>query len=235
MERTRKFLRRAKMACAQIEAELPAEKSKRAHIVALYTAYTQLPYQADKNDLIGIASAATLTSGAIEENEAAAAFFSNLAEEYEQDTREIELAQSEYAVARECIRQRIQEHPARVRKLQELLRDDVANVSGKVRLAAAASRAAKVLVQILQNHVARIVEVVLAQGDAENAQVADPTLFHAGVESAVQLLRALARQGQVRVPLNEFQLYLVHALAQHGHVDVEERETELVVRLKVGV
>lgn len=196
MERTRTFLRQATEANGLLENEVSGENwdesSKRqAHLVALYEAYKKLPYMAMKNDLIGIATAASLTKKAVAEQRQASAEIANENAEIEEATVLQSQLLADYTEINDLLNQRILAHPDSMNKLRKKLDESQpleVELASKLESVQNATASMKSVEDRMYQHVKRVVTKLYALQDWENASVMDEKTFKTSIRLALSLI-----------------------------------------------
>lgn len=201
IDRTKVFLVQAQDAITQLNDELSIdtvnwdEKSRQqAHLVALYEAYKKLPYMAMKNDLIGIATAASLTKKAVAEHRQTSLELSAENKIIEKEISKQTQLLADYEEIGELLKQRILAHPERMTKLQAKLNKSQpleAELDRKLRSVQNATTVLKSIEERLYQHVKRVVTKLHALQDWENASVMDEQMFKTSIVLSISLIVTL--------------------------------------------
>lgn len=205
IQRTEIFLLQAQKANSKLSETIKSTENsapskwddrtrQNARIVALFEAYRTLPYTAMKNDLIGIATAASLTEKAVVEQRNASEHISS-----ENSTREVQIAQekqiqNDYIEIDALLRQQINSHPEKMEQLQAKLRDSQPveiELQRQLQSVQIAAKAAKKVEDRMFHHMRRVVTKLHALQDWENASVMDEATFASSVGQSVSFLAAL--------------------------------------------
>lgn len=242
IERTKTFLRQAKEANVQLQDETAANSTwdhstcQQAHLISLYEAYKKLPYMAMKNDLIGIATAASLTKKAVHEQR-------QTSKQIEDDNIEIERANvqqtqllADYKEIDELLKQRIQAHPERMDKLRAKLRQSQPldmELELKLESVQNATASMKAVEERMYQHVRRVVTKLYALQDWENASVMDEQTFKTSIMLALSLIVTLvtsllsSQEKWVAVPTGGPEEKLLLVMIRNNLVVVRGNEVRL--------
>lgn len=201
IERTRAFLEQAKLATTKLRDELAVPNpdwdpttQQQAHIVALFESYRKLPYMAMKNDLIGIATAASLTKRAVSDQRHTSGVLAAENEVLEREMAKNAQVLADYEEIDELIKQRVQLHPERMAKIRAKLHESQpleAEMDRKLQSVQNATAAYKSVEDQLYQHVKRVVTKIHAAQDWENANIMDEQTFKSSVVLSISLIVTL--------------------------------------------
>lgn len=239
MERTGRFLEQAKTAIAKLEQELAAsdldssnssgwdpETREKARLLALHEVYRQLPYLAMKNDLIGIATALTLTQTAVSEQRKASDELSKRNLEDVGELQHLKAIRDQYKQIEQGLAERIAKHPQRMAEMQSQL-DGFTNFGDRVeeqlKKLRVAAQAASAVEDRFYEHTQLVLLKLYALIDWENASMMDEKTFLASLAQLTSFIETLVRK-----------LRLGRASGDYWHTVArgtpEERLSELMVR-----
>ncbi|RKP30345.1 hypothetical protein METBISCDRAFT_16424 [Metschnikowia bicuspidata] len=238
--RTQKFVDRAEAAVSLLQeykdglslerpdkgsSDWTEDTERKAHLLALYEVYKQLPYMAPRNDLIGIATAATLTAKAVKDQIRASDALSDENEALKDEIERLKTILVSYREVNRLILERAQEHPQRMEKLHEqteALKLQFANTQKSCSLAVKACDEAKQLEETLLSHQRRLIVKLHAMMDWENTIVADEETFRRNISQSSAFLKELVtRLLDTDDPWNTVEAgtpeeHLAKLMVQHG-------------------
>lgn len=210
IERTKRFVEQAEKAILQLKEDQSksdeaqevsniASKqhnidTKKAHLLALYEVYKQLPYMASKNDLIGIATATTLTNKAVQEQARTSKAFKSENKSIEEEILVLETILFEYKEVKDHLETRIDNHPTKLanqRKAIQELKELDERLKSKIEQVNLASSSARKIEDALYGHVQRIVVKLHAMMDWENTNIADEETFRQNISRSATLIKSL--------------------------------------------
>lgn len=204
IDRTKKFLEQANSAISRLETELQQpntawddETATLAHTLALHEVSRRVPYTAMKNDLIGIATALSLTLKAVKEQAAVSDHYAAESREVADATQELKRLLADYKEADQLIQNRIKQHPERVAQLRAKIRESQ-TLEMELKLQAlallAAAQAAKVVEDKMHQHLKRIITKLYALLDWENASKMDEATFKRSISQSFSFVNLLVLQ-----------------------------------------
>lgn len=207
IERTKRFVEQAEKAILQLKeekADFDKQKeimnedsmrsmssSKKAHLIALYEVYKQLPYLAIKNDLIGIATATTLTTKAVQEQARASKALKSENEAIQNEIPELESILSEYKQVNDYFQTDIDNHPTKMADQRSTIEKLHSALEIKIDQVTSANISAKKLEDALYSHVQRLVVKLHAMIDWESTNVADEETFRLNISRSATFIRSL--------------------------------------------
>ncbi|WPK25069.1 hypothetical protein PUMCH_002370 [Australozyma saopauloensis] len=255
LDRTKKFVDQTDEATAQLEDEEDKETraeekrdnateengqnnqsndiNRKAHLLALYEVYKQLPYLAIKNDLIGIATATKLTAEAVNEQIRTSEQFEKENAAAIEDIESLKTILSDYQKVVTLLQKRLESHPARMAELQNKIIDlDTRknNLSSLRAKARESSGNAKKVEDLLYVHAQRLIVKLHAMMDWENTSVADESTFRTNILRSSTFLKTLVsnlvsfESTWVSVGKGTSEEHLAKLMIQHGIL--QERDTQ---------
>ncbi|GEQ69257.1 hypothetical protein JCM33374_g2928 [Metschnikowia sp. JCM 33374] len=213
-----------------------SEHDRKLHLVALYEAYKQMPYQAMKNDSIGIATALTLTSEAVDQQTMASEQLSRVNTRKTEEIAKLHGILSDYQLANALIKQRAQQYPQKMAAMQRKIDNCTtydAELDTKLVQMHQLSDSAKSHEERLHQHLQRVMMKVYATMDWESAHLMDEQTFRKSLSSSVSFLKNLVlRLGDAS---KEKWVPVIPGTAEHRLVEVMIRNDVLIVRENNGM
>lgn len=201
IERTRSFLLQAKEAIIKLNEEIAQKPSnwddetrQKARIIALHDSYKKLPYMAMKNDLIGIATAASLTKKAVHEHREASLDYAEENRAIHRRTRKQSQLLADFKEIDVLLRQRIAAHPERMAKIEAKLQESQpvgTELERQLALVHEAATVVKAVEERLYQHVKRVVTKLYASQDWENASIMDEQTFKTSIVLSISTIVTL--------------------------------------------
>lgn len=243
IERTNTFLKQAREAVQKLEEtsvvnELwTAETERAARILALYEAYVRLPYLTMKNDLIGIATAASLTRKAVTEQAEATKQLANENSVIDEETGQLKTILADYKAVLALLEDRIGQHPDRMAELQAKLRDSQpleVELAQKLASIVSATELAKKMDDRMHQHVKRVVTKLHALLDWENTSMVDESTFKKNILQSLALVNSLVAKLVSSEPGAEKWVHVTPGSADEKLVQVMLRSNLIHVREHEG-
>lgn len=250
LDRTRKFLQQAEQSISELKVEQEDRKERKQNneandaskeqietklskirLLALYEMYKQLPYLALKNDLIGIATAATLTAKAVNEQSRASKHLEAQNEQLLRDVQSLEGIVSDYQSVNKLLLERIQNHPQKIADLKEsikFLESLVRMAPTKIELSCQVNNGIKIVEDTLYAHVQRLVVKLHAMMDWETTSIADEQTFRNNIIRSSTFIKTLvvrlveSDDPLVLVVQGSPEDHLAKLLVQHDIVQVSQ-------------
>lgn len=210
IERTKRFVEQAQKAILQFREEetklesaqkktnpgsvFSSEDSKKAHLLALHEVYKQLPYLAIKNDLIGIATATTLTSKAVQEQARTSKALKSENESIKAEILALETVLSDYHEVDGYLKTEIKNHPSKIdiqKKIRLESKELEEKLEQKIDQIKSANASAKRQEDLLYSHVQRIVVKLHAMMDWETTSIADEETFRLNILRSATFIKKL--------------------------------------------
>lgn len=252
LERTEQFLGQAERAILELKKEQKAaeeenesttwsmsdeSRTRKVHLLALHEVYKQLPYLASKNDLIGIATAATITTNAVKEQSKASKCLGTQNAQELRDVESLEEILMDYQELNKILRQRIQCHPQKMAQLEESISDLgslTRKTHTKIELSRQVNNAVKNVEDTLYSHVQRLVVKLHAMMDWESTSVADEQTFRNNIIRSSTFVKTLVERlvesddPWVQVVEGSPEDHLAKLLVQHDIVRLAEGQKDKV-------
>lgn len=169
------------------------ETHRKAHLLALYEVYRQLPYLSIKNDLIGIASATTLIVKAVQEHTSTTDKMKEDNGNLEKDLKLLSTLLLDYNTIGRLLETELDKKSQEVAQ-QELILDSEPlekKVSSLFNSVFQQCEAAKRAEELLYAHLQRLVVKLHAMIDWENTSVADEETFRNNIVRSTTFLKTL--------------------------------------------
>lgn len=201
IERTKKFLEQAKAANNKLSQEVTDdnwddETRECVELLSLLEVHKLLPYMPMKNDLIGIATAASLTKTAVMEQSQASDLMENEISIIQNETQDIERILEDYKEFDRLLQEKIRRHPAQMESLEmQLHQSRSLEEELEHRLAEGQTAVAKVkkVEERLYQHVKRVVAKLHALLDWENASMMDEDMFKESIKRSLTLINQMVK------------------------------------------
>lgn len=201
IERTKKFLEQAQAANTKLERELSnepldEESEDLVNLLGLFEVYKLLPYMPMKNDLIGIATAASLTKNAVLEQSKAISMIRDENEATKTEIQRLENILADYAEFGELLQARVQQHPARMEELEQQLhgsRSLETELEHQIEFGQKSVDQLKKVEDKMYQHVKRVVTKLHALLDWENASMMDEDMFKESLRRSIALINRMIK------------------------------------------
>lgn len=201
IERTKKFLEQAQAANTKLERELSnepldEESEDLVNLLGLFEVYKLLPYMPMKNDLIGIATAASLTKNAVLEQSKAISMIRDENEATKTEIQRLENILADYAEFDELLQARVQQHPARMEELEQQLhgsRSLETELEHQIEFGQKSVDQLKKVEDKMYQHVKRVVTKLHALLDWENASMMDEDMFKESLRRSIALINRMIK------------------------------------------
>lgn len=201
IERTKKFLEQAQAANTKLERELSnepldEESEDLVNLLGLFEVYKLLPYMPMKNDLIGIATAVSLTKNAVLEQSKAISMIRDENEATKTEIQRLENILADYAEFDELLQARVQQHPARMEELEQQLhgsRSLETELEHQIEFGQKSVDQLKKVEDKMYQHVKRVVTKLHALLDWENASMMDEDMFKESLRRSIALINRMIK------------------------------------------
>lgn len=212
------------------------ETWRQAHLLAHYEVYKQMPYQPMKTDLIGIATALTLTLEAVIQQNDASNKIQHANNRRNDEIAELNSILADYKLAHSLIKDRIKKHPQRMAEMQQKIDKCTtyeAEVESKLARVQEISDRAKSKEEKLHLHLQRVILKVYAMMDWGNANFMDEDTFKKSIAGSVSLIKSLVSKLAENLP--EKWVPVAAGTAEERLVEVMARNDLLLVRENNGL
>lgn len=212
------------------------ETCRQAHLLAHYEVYKQMPYQPMKTDLIGIATALTLTLEAVIQQNDASNKIQHANNRRNDEIAELNTILADYKLAHSLIKDRIKKHPQRMAEMQQKIDKCTtyeAEVESKLARVQEISDRAKSKEEKLHLHLQRVILKVYAMMDWGNANFMDEDTFKKSIAGSVSLIKSLV--SKLAENLQEKWVPVAAGTAEERLVEVMARNDLLLLRENNGL
>lgn len=201
IERTKKFLEQAKTANNKLSQEVSdenwdTESLEYVELLSLLEVHQLLPYMPMKNDLIGIATAASLTKRAVLEQTQASDLIEAETRAAQSDIQDLERILQDYTEFDKLLEEKIRQHPAQMESLERQLhqsRNLEEELEHKLEQGKIAVEKVKKVEERLYQHVKRVVTKLHALLDWENASMMDEDMFKESIRRSLSLINQMVK------------------------------------------
>lgn len=243
LERTKKFLEQAKAANNKLAQEVSEDHwdedtRKDVELLSLLEVHQLLPYMPMKNDLIGIATAASLTKRAVIEQTQASDLIENEVKRVQTETKDLERILADYKEFDKLLQEKIRSHPAQMESLEMQLHQSRSleeELEHELRQGQIAVEKIKKVEERLYQHVRRVVTKLHAFLDWENASMMDEAMFKESIRRSLSLITQMVKLLVANGPTLDKWVKITAGAPEEKIVQVMMRNNLIYVRQREGM
>lgn len=243
IDRTNKFLERAKAANNKLAREVSEDKGDEEsreylELQGLLEVHKVLPYMPMKNDLIGIATAASLTKRAVIEQSQASDLIEKETMILKGENQDLQRILEDYTEFGDLLQENIQRHPAQMEALKKQLHESRSleeELEYRLQQGKIAGEKLKRIEDKLYQHVKRVVTKLHALLDWENASMMDELMFRESIKRSLSLVNQMVKVLVANGPSGDKWIKITAGAPEEQLVQVMLRNNLIYIRQRDGL